>query len=157
MKLGCITAGGALLATTLLAGCALQPGSMEPARSDPGRSIGTAKAEAMADDEARELLKLPAAEQRRRLDAVLVSHPDDLRARFLRTQAEYALNDAAAVDVDSRLVLADPSLDPRYRELVLRWRGEVLIILWRFDEAIVVADEALEIDATSANALLVRG
>lgn len=157
MKFGCMTAWGVLLATTLVAGSALGQGAVDPAHAELGPHIETPKADALGDDEAQALLKLPLTEQRRRLDAVLASYPHDLRALFLRTQVEYMLGDAAAVDADSRLVLADPSLDRRYRELVLEWRSQVLIDLWRFDEAIVVADEALEIDAARANPLFARG
>ncbi len=146
-----------LLVALSVAGCALRPGDVDPAHPDLGPLAGTIKNSAMNADEVRELQAQPATEQRRRLDAVLISYPDDLLARFLRTQAEVKLRDEAAVDVDSQLVLANPSLDRTLRLWVMDWRAEALVDLRRFDESIAVADQALEIDASSAGALGARG
>ena len=111
----------------------------------------------MSDDEVRALNSLSPEERRRRLDAVLAAHPDDLAARFLRTQVEMNLADSPAVVADSALVLADPTLDRKPRLWVLQWRAEALIQVRRPDEAIVVANEALALEASDPDVLFARG
>ncbi len=114
-------------------------------------------ASAMNADEWRDLQAQPAAEQRRRLDVVLASNPDDFGARLLRTQLEYIQADEAGVAADSELVLASPSLDLPMRRQILAWRAEALLGLHRFDEAIAVSNQALEIDASVPDVLFTRG
>ena len=146
-----------LLAAALVASGAARASSEPPEplwQRGPDFTLGKS---AMSDDEVRALNSLSPEEKRRRLDAVLAAHPDDLTARFLRTQVEMKLADSPAVVADSALVLADPALTRKPRLWILQWRAEALIQVRRPDEAIVVANEALTLDASNAEALFARG
>lgn len=158
MKIGLDAPSAAcLLAATLLAGCATPstPGQVSPA--SPSTSTAVAKPTSMSDDEVRDLLVQPAAEQRRRLDVVLAAHSGDIEARLRRLEAEYNLSDIPSVLADSEILLATPQIDGRLREYVLHSRAEALIKVERYAEAILVANQALEIDGSSSGALFARG
>lgn len=111
----------------------------------------------MSDDEVHDLVTQPPAEQLRRLDVVIAAHPGDVKARILRMDAQYNLSDFPSVLADSEILLAIPQLDGRHREYVLHTRAEALIKVERYAEAILVADQALEIDGASSKALFARG
>ena len=111
----------------------------------------------MSDDEVRDLVVQPPAEQVRRLDVAISAHSGDVRARILRMDAEYNLSDFPSVLADSEILLAIPQLDGRPREYVLHTRAEALIKVDRYAEAILVANQALEIDGSSSKALFARG
>ncbi len=144
-----------LLLAALAAGCASQPGSVQQA---PAGAVDVALGKtALTVHDLRDLPGLPDAEQRRRLDVVLAAHPDDLGARFFRTQGDVRMRDFESALTDSDALLADSSLDRRVRLLVLEWRAEALIQVRRLAEAILVANQALEIDDSDAEALFARG
>lgn len=149
--------GAKLLLSIVVSGCAAQVGTVDNEAVGGGKVIGSyGKAETAADG-LREFQAVPADERRRILDGVLASQPDDFLARVLRVGADYELNDVEAVIEDSQLVLADPRLERNQRLVVLQYRADALVIVRRFDEGIAVANQALEIDPSSAQALLSRG
>lgn len=157
MRIGCNPAWAAwLLLATLALGCAAAKASErdeQPQSSGASVVVGDT---AMSPEEFRDLKAQPAADQRRRLDLVLASHPDAIGARFLRLKAEDRLADFAAVIEDSDLLLASPSLDRRLRPQVLDPRAEALIQAHRLAEAVAASTEALESDGLDAAALFAR-
>lgn len=158
MKIGLDAPSAAcLLAATLLAGCATPPAPAQVSPASPSTLTAFTETPSMSDDEVRDLLIQPAPEQRRRLDAILAAHPGDVKARFLRMGAEYDLSDIPSVLADSETLLAIPQLDGHQREYVLNARAEALIKVGRYDEAVLLANQALEIDGSSSGALFARG
>lgn len=153
-----------LLAAALLAGCAsVAEGPIRAHDATDGSDFSLGKSE-IPSDEWRDLDAQTAAEKRRRLDALVATHPDDLPARFYRLRMEYKAyatefksDDAAAILADSETLLANPALSGRPRLWVLDWRAETLIHERRHVEAIAAADEALAIDRSDARALFSRG
>lgn len=158
MRTGCRTALAASFVIAMaVAGCATPadpPREVSPGPSGDDVSLGKTSISAV---ELRDLQAQPADEQRRRLDIVLASHPDELAARFLRTQAEFTLGDVDAVIADSEAVLAMPSLNAHFRLRVLDWRAEALLQVKRRREALDVANQALDIEGSDAKALFTRG
>ncbi len=146
-----------LLIAMLVAGCATPANPPHEASPAPGGADFSLGKSSMSEDELRDLQAQPFAEQRRRLDVVLASHPDDVTARFLRTQAEFKLADGPALIEDSEAVLATTSLSPRLRLRVLDWRAEALLQVERRRDALLVANQALDIDGSDADALFTRG
>jgi len=145
-----------LLVAASVAGCATQAGDAIKVSDDRGHVYSIGKS-TIGRDELIELVAQPGAEKRRRLDAVLAAHPDDLAARYLRLTTEVDGEDEVAVLSDSQVLLADPNLSSRLRLRVLAWRAEALVYARRPDEAIPLADEALAIDAKDPEALFARG
>lgn len=144
-----LSRGARLLAAILVVGCASAPTpTPTPARAALGKT-------AIVDLDA--LLALPVGVQRRELDAVVAAHPEELAARYIRIEVAVKMGDVATVLADSDIALAHPALDRIARKDVLEQRAEALIQTRKFDEAIVAANQALEIDASSAHALLARG
>lgn len=142
----------------LVVSAAAQAGAVHKSPLDLDKFEVTAEGpSAMSAQELVALERQPFAEQRRRTDAVLATHPGDFVARLLRTQAEIQLEDYPAVLTDSEALLARASLDRRLRLLLLDWRAEALIQVKREAEAVLVANQALEIDAANAQALFARG
>ncbi len=157
MRISRIAVSAATLAVAiLLAGCASCAGLGDEAPS-PISLDEAANKSVMTDDELHDLARQPFDEQRRRFDVVLASHPEDLAARFLRTQADFKLEDDQAMIADSALVLAHASLNPRWRRVALVWRAEALVHAGRAAEAVPVANEAVGIDSSDAKALFARG
>ena len=111
----------------------------------------------MSDDDVRDLVIQPPDKQLRRLDVLIAAHPGDVKARILRMDAEYNLSDFPSVLADSETLLAIPQFDGRPREYVLHTRAEALIKVERYAEAMLVANQALEIDGSSSEALFARG
>lgn len=146
-----------LLLAALVAGCAAPSVTERPAPASPGVLSAFLGKTALSAKDLRDLPGLPDDEQRRRLDVVLASYPDDLAARILRTQAEVMLKDFPAVIADTEFVLANSSLDRNPRQWVLDWRAESLIQVGRALDAIVVANAALAIDGSDPEALFARG
>jgi lipoprotein NlpI len=142
----------ASVAILSLQACA-SDGESTPADSD-GLSLGKS---AIGADELRDLNVQPDTEKRRRLDAVLEAHPQDLPARFMRLQLEVKLGIDAAIISDSQAVLENPALRGRLRLWVLEWRADALVHAHRPAEAIAVADAALATDDADAEALFARG
>jgi len=139
----------ALLVATSLAGCAsTYEGTLhvQDARDGSDFSLGKSK---ISSDEWLDLEAQPDAERRRRLDALVAAHPDDLPARFDRLGMAYASygmefksSDEATVLADSEALLAEPALNGHARRLVLDWRAETLSHAGRREEAIAAADLA---------------
>jgi tetratricopeptide (TPR) repeat protein len=146
-----------LLIGILVVGCGIRAGAAENPPLSTGTPNTSLTTNALSADELRELLAQTAAEQRRRLDIVVAAHPDDLALRILRMEAEDKLLDSAAVVADSGLVMSNPSLTSHFRQLTLEMRAESLVHLHRFDESIAAANQALELDPSSAAALFARG
>jgi lipoprotein NlpI len=146
-----------LLVGILVVGCGIRAGAAENPPLGTGTPDSSLATNAMSADELRELQAQPVAEQRRRLDIVVAAHPEDLAVRFLRMRAEDRVGDFSAVVADSELILADPSLSSRSRQVTLEMRAECLLHLHRFDESIAAANQALEFDPSSASALFARG
>ena len=140
-----------LLAAGLATGAA---GQSTPA---PGADDIVGTTNAATADVLRDLAAQPAAERRRRFDALVAEHPDDVVLRYYRLQAEDELADFAGMLEDSESILAHPDLRRRMRQLALGWRAEALIQARRFPEATAAANEALAIDGSDFGALFSRG
>ncbi len=146
-----------LLVAASVAGCASPAGPADNVSvAVDGNSFSLGKS-AIPPDEVLALHDMPDAEKRRRLDAILAAHPDDLAARFLRLQLEVSVSDVEPVLADSDVVLANPSLARLGRLCVLQWRAEMLVHVGRAGEAVAVANQALEIDESYADAWFSRG
>ncbi len=146
-----------LLVAAPIAVVALQGRAAEgdaPAADVSSFSLGKSAIDA---DELRELNTQPDPEKRRRLDAVLEAHPQDLAARFLRLQLEVKLGEDSAMLSDSEVVLENPALVETARLWVLEWRAEALVHAGHAAEAVLAADQALAIKEASSGALFARG
>jgi tetratricopeptide (TPR) repeat protein len=102
-----------------------------------------------------ELAALPAAELRRRLDAVIAAHPEDVVARLLRAGAENELGDGSAALRDLEPVIA--AATPDNRAFVFSVRSEALMQIGRFEEALADGERAVAADANDPQALFARG
>jgi len=155
MKIGpCACWAALLLVTTLVAGCAVPADTRNPPPAAPDSSDAILE---KVPAYAHGLIDLPPAEQRRGLDVVLASHPDDLLARFLRVDTDRRLEDYPAVLADSEAVLANPALNRPSRRLVLVARSEALMQVRRPADAALAADEAVQIDGSLPDGLFARG
>jgi len=158
MGIGFTTANRAwLLIGILVASCGIRASAAENPPLSAGTPNTSLATNAMSADELRELQAQPVAERRRRLDIIVAAHPDDLALRFMRMEIEDKLGDSAAVVADSELVMSNPSLSAHFRQVALERRAEHLLHLHRFDESIAAANQALELDPSSAAALFARG
>lgn len=143
-----------LLAAALLSGCATPSGGAQELLATPTRVAGTPS---MSSDSLHDLAALPPDERRRRIDVMLASHPDDLESRVARLKADLDLQDFPALLADSEPVLANSTLSPRRRRWLLTLRAEVLIQARQPTEALLSANQALEIDSSYPEALFARG
>ena len=158
MNIGCNTSWATwLLVATLVTGCATQAGSEHAGPAGQSTNDVNPSKSVMTEDEVRDLNGQPPEERRRRLDVVLASHPDDLGALFARVDADADLKDFPAVLADSEIALANSTPNPRLRRWFLVSRAEALIQVRRPAEAVLAADQALEIDDSYPKALFARG